>query len=79
MENLDLLKKISFERVAGSKEEYAAAMIIKEEIEKMNLEAVIEPFEIEFPEEVMATFEVLEPIAQSFKVTGVGLAGVTEG
>lgn len=79
MENLDLLKKISFERVAGSKEEYAAAMIIKEEIEKMNLEVVIEPFEIEFPEEVTATFEVLEPVAQSFKVTGVGLAGVTEG
>lgn len=79
MENLDLLKKISFERVAGSKEEYAAAMIIKAEIEKMNLEVVIEPFEIEFPEEVTATFEVLEPVAQTFKVTGVGLAGVTEG
>lgn len=79
MENLELLKKISFERVAGSKEEYQAAMIIKEEIEKLGLEAEIEPFEIEFPEEVTATFEILEPVAQSFEVTGVGLAGVTEG
>lgn len=79
MENLELLKKISFERVAGSKEEYQAAMIIKEEIEKLGLEVEIEPFEIEFPEEVTATFEILEPVAQSFEVTGVGLAGVTEG
>ncbi|MFC7056614.1 M28 family peptidase [Enterococcus alcedinis] len=79
MENLELLKKLSFERVAGSKEEYQAAMIIKEEIEKLGLEVEIEPFEIEFPEEVTATFEILEPVAQSFEVTGVGLAGVTEG
>lgn len=78
MENLDLLKKIAFERVAGSKEEYKAAMIIKQEIEKIGLTAQIEPFEIEFPEEVSATFQVLEPVVREFEVTGVGLAGVTE-
>lgn len=79
MENLALLEKLSFERVAGSKEEYQAAMIIKEEIEKLGLSAELEPFEIEFPEEVTATFEVTEPVKQSFTVTGVGMAGVTEG
>ncbi|MHC5267693.1 M28 family peptidase [Enterococcus sp. LJL98] len=79
MENLALLEKLSFERVAGSKEEYRAAMIMKEEIEKLGLTAELEPFEIEFPEEVTATFEVTQPVKQSFTVTGVGMAGVTDG
>ncbi|MCC9274418.1 MAG: M28 family metallopeptidase [Enterococcus aquimarinus] len=79
MENLALLEKLSFERIAGSKEEYRAAMIIKEEIEKMGLNATLEPFEIEFPEEVTATFEITAPQNQSFEVTGVGMAGVTKG
>lgn len=79
LKNLALLEKLSFERVAGSKEEYQAAMIIKEEIEKLGLTAEIEPFEIEFPEEVTATFEITEPVKQSFTVTGVGMAGVTDG
>ena len=78
MENLALLEKLSFERIAGSKEEYRAAMIIKEEIEKMGLNATLEPFEIEFPEEVTATFEITAPQNQSFEVTGVGMAGVTK-
>ncbi len=34
MKNFDLLGKLSFERVAGSKEEYQAMTIIKEEVEK---------------------------------------------
>ena len=79
MENLALLEKLSFERIAGSKEEYRAAMIIKEEIEKMGLNATLEPFEIEFPEEVTATFEVTAPQNQSFEITGVGMTGVTKG
>lgn len=79
MENLDLLEKLSFERIAGSKEEYKAAMIIKDEVEKLGLQVEMEPFKIEFPEEVTATFEVLEPVAQSFTVTGVGLGGNTDG
>jgi len=78
LENLALLEKLSFERIAGSKEEYRAAMIIKEEIEKMGLNATLEPFEIEFPEEVTATFEITAPQNQSFEVTGVGMAGVTK-
>lgn len=79
MEDLALLEKLSFERVAGSKEEYQAAMIIKEEIEKLGLTAELEPFEIEFPEKITATFEVIEPIRKTFTVTGVGMAGVTDG
>lgn len=78
MENLDLLESLSFERIAGSKEEEKAAKIIQAEIEKLGLEVEIEPFDIEFPTEVQATLTVGET-NRAFTVTGVGMAGVTDG
>ena len=41
----EVLEKISFERIAGTKEEYRCAEILKEECEKVGIEAVIEEFE----------------------------------
>ena len=78
MENLDLLTALGFERIAGSKEEVKARHIIQEEVEKLGLSATVEPFEIAFPADVQATLTVGET-NQSFQVTGVGMAGVTDG
>jgi predicted SnoaL-like aldol condensation-catalyzing enzyme len=78
MKNFDLLEKLSFERVAGSKEEYQAMAIIKEEVEKYGVQVEIEPFSIEFAEEVTAAFEVLTPTNELFEVTGVGMASSGE-
>lgn len=78
MENLDLLTALGFERIAGSKEEVKARHIIQAEVEKLGLSATVEPFEIAFPADVQATLTVGET-NQSFQVTGVGMAGVTDG
>ncbi|MDI9540762.1 MAG: M28 family peptidase [Bacillota bacterium] len=43
-----LLEKIGFSRVGGSKEEKKAALILKETIEKTNNEALIEEFEVDW-------------------------------
>ena len=46
----DVLKKISFERIAGTPEELRCAEMLKEECEKYGVPAVIEAFEIDTPE-----------------------------
>lgn len=67
-----LLEDISFVRVAGTKEELKAANILKKEVEKAGVEAVIEDFEIEGSKISEATLEVLEPEYCSYPVIGIG-------
>ena len=55
----ELLKKISFERIAGTDKELECANMLKEECEKVGVEAVIEEFEIDMPEIFEASLEVL--------------------
>lgn len=77
MKKFDLLEKLSFERVAGSQEEYRAMEVIKAEIETYDVQVEIEEFTIDFVEEVTATFEI--PATQeTFEVTGVGMGGTGE-
>ena len=65
----ELLKKIGFIRTAGSEEELKAANMIKDEIESIGVDAVIEPFEIPDAEIQQAELEVLEPYNKKYTVT----------
>ena len=71
------LEELSFIRVAGTDEELKAAEFLKADCEKMEIEAVLESFEIEMPEITKATFEVLEPEYKEYHVIGIGKSGVT--
>lgn len=73
----DVLKKISFERIAGTKEELECAHILEEECKKAGVDVVIEDFEIDMPEVYEATFEVTKPIYCKFNCVGIGKSGVT--
>lgn len=73
----ELLEKISFERLGGSKEEKKAAEILKEEIEKRGIKAYEEEFEVDYSDVKVAKLEVLEPYNKSYIVTGVKMSGCT--
>ena len=73
----ETLKKISFERIAGTEQELQCAHIIKEECEKIGVPAVIEDFEIETPEIFEAKFEVTKPTPYTFNCIGIGKSGNT--
>ena len=72
-----LLEKLSFNRLAGTKDEEKAISILKEEIEKEGLVPQVEGFEIDAPYIVKATLKVLEPYQKEYTVTGVGMSGST--
>lgn len=74
---LELLGKISFERLGGSPEEEKAADILIEELASFGLKGVKEAFETECYEIQTATFTVLEPYQQEYTVAGYGLTGCT--
>lgn len=78
MKNFDLLNQFSVERVAGTKQELEAAQFIKKKAQKYCEDLQIEPFEIEFSEDVSATLEITEPEVCSFEVTGVRMAGISD-
>ncbi len=73
MNSYKLLEKISFERLAGSNEELEAAKIIKETVEELGVQCEIEPFEIEYPINIKASFEVISPEYAKFDVIGYGM------
>lgn len=73
----NLLEKISFNRVAGTKEEAKAREILKKEIEKLGLKAVEEEFPIDYSEIKVAKLEVLAPYKKEYTVTGVKMSGST--
>ena len=68
----DLLKEMSFVRVAGTKEDLKTAKILKAHCDEAGVPAVIEDFEIENSVISEATFEVLEPEYCSYPVIGIG-------
>ena len=73
----EVLKKISFERIAGTEKELECAKIIEEECKKIGLETVIEEFEIDSPEIDEAKFKVTKPVECEFTCIGVGKSGTT--
>ena len=73
----EVLKKISFERIAGTEKELECAKIIEEECKKIGLETVIEEFEIDSPEIYEAKFKVTKPVECEFTCIGVGKSGTT--
>ena len=58
-----LLEKIGFSRVGGSKEEKKAALILKETIEKTNNEALIEEFEVDWQKIKAASLKTAKRIS----------------
>lgn len=74
----EVLKKISFERIAGTDKELECANILLEECKKVGVEAVIEDFEIDTPEIYEAKFKVTKPEVVEFNCIGIGKSGVTE-
>lgn len=73
----EVLKKISFERIAGTEKELECAHIIEEEIKKAGLPAEIEEFEIDAPEIFEAKFMVTKPEQFEFNCIGIGKSGET--
>lgn len=73
----DVLKKISFQRIAGTPEELKCAEMLKEECEKAGVPAVIEAFEIDMPEIHEAKLEVTKPELCEINCIGIGKSGVT--
>ena len=73
----EVLKKISFERIAGTEKELECAQILLEECKKVGVDAVIEDFEIDTPEIFEAKLKVSKPVECEFTCIGVGKSGVT--
>lgn len=73
----EVLKKISFERIAGTEKELECANILKEEIEKAGLKAEIEEFEIEQPEVFEAKLKIIKPQELEINCVGIGKSGTT--
>ncbi len=74
----EILQKIGFERMSGTKEEEKAAKIICDEIEKIGGKPEIEEFEVNSQTIHKAKLEVLEPEYKEYKVIGYGNAGSTK-
>lgn len=73
----DLLKRMSFERIAGSKEEYACAKILEEECKKAGIDVTIEEFEIDAPIIEKAVLKISKPFEMEFNCIGIGKSGST--
>ena len=73
----EVLEKISFERIAGTENELKCAQILKEECEKVGIEAHIEEFEIEMPEVLEVEFAMTKPYELKFNCIGIGKSGNT--
>ena len=67
-----LLKDISFVRVAGSEEDLKAAQMLKAVCDEAGVPAVIEDYEIDVVKVSVATLEVLEPEYHAYPVIGIG-------
>lgn len=72
MKSLNLLKKISFERIGGTEEELKACEIIKEEISSFSQNLIeIEEFEIDDSNILKSELEVIAPYNKKYIATGV--------
>ena len=73
----EVLKKISFERIAGTEKELECAHIIADECKKASIDVVIEDFEIDMPEVQEVKFLVTKPYEVEFNCIGIGKSGTT--
>ncbi len=73
----ELLKKISFERVAGTEKELECAHILEEECKKADVPVTIEEFDINMPEIFETRLEVTAPDFHSIPCIGIGKSGQT--
>ena len=73
----DVLKSISFERIAGTEKELECAHILENECKKVGVDVVIEEFEIDTPEIYEAKLTVTKPETVSFHCIGIGRSGTT--
>lgn len=73
----EVLKKISFERIAGTNKELECANILLEECKKVGVEAQIEEFEIDAPVVKEVSFKITKPVECEFKCIGIGNSGET--
>lgn len=73
----EVLKRLSFERIAGTDKELEAAHLLKAECDKVGIPAVIEEFEIDMPEIYEAKFKVTKPVEVEFNCIGIGRSGTT--
>lgn len=72
-----LLKKMSFERIAGSNKELECAHILEEECKKACVDVVIEEFEIDDPKTSKIEFKVTKPNELSINCVAIGKSGST--
>ncbi len=77
MTQFELLEKISFVRLSGSKEELKAANMLKEEVDSLCVDSWMEQFKVGNYKIQKAELEVLEPFKRTIEVTGVGFSGST--
>jgi hypothetical protein len=73
----EVLKRLSFERIAGTEKELEAANLIKDECEKVGIPTVIEDFEIDDPIIYEASLKVVSPVEADIHCIGIGRSGVT--
>lgn len=66
----DLLKRLSYTRLAGSEEEKKAAGILADTIREIGFTPEVEEFEIEDAQEPIATLEVTAPYHKTYQITG---------
>ena len=66
----NLLEKMYFERLGGTKEELEAAKIIQDALSDIGLESTIEYFDVIRSNIKKVSFEVLEPYQKTYEATG---------
>ena len=71
------LKKLAFERVGGSQEELKAVTLLSDELERLNVDYQLEPFEVGAYHVHEVELTVLEPYVATYEVKAIGLSGST--
>ena len=74
---MELLKKIAFNRYGGTADELRAANIIKNEIESFGGQCEIQDFEVAAYNMHKASFKITKPFELDIEVEGVGRSGST--
>lgn len=75
----DIIRKLYFNRVAGTENEIKAADIIRDEVSKIGGTTLTEEFTMPSYEIENAEFEVTEPYSQSVEINGIGRSGNING
>ena len=76
---LDLVKRLAFNRLGGSADELKAAHILQDEIASFGGTSHLEPFMIPWYDVDRCELSVTEPFERTLEVTGVGRSGCTDG